>query len=313
MDAGTSRREFIRRTLFGAGLGGLLASVCAASNLAKTDSRLVDRRRLGRTGADVSILGLGLGAAFMERSLGTAHGLLESALAKGINYWDTARSYGPSEEIISPVLERNRNRVFLASKSDARDYEGFKRDLEQSLHVLGTNYIDLYQLHDLRQHELSNLSAIESGAVRAAREAKDQKTIRAFGITGHASAGLMVECIKRFDPDTVLTFFLATRPDNGRYEDELLPLARSRKIGVIGMKAIRYGRQAKLPATELLRYTLSLEGVHTVVVGLDRLSHLEEDAEVTTGFRSMKAADRYQLHKNAEGALAGFILPWEHP
>jgi len=54
-----------------------------------------------------------------------------------------------------------------------------------------------------------------------------------FGITGHASAGLMVECIKRFDPDTVLTFFLATRPDNGRYENELLPLARSRKIGVI--------------------------------------------------------------------------------
>jgi diketogulonate reductase-like aldo/keto reductase len=71
--------------------------------------------------------------------------------------------------MIAPVLELNRNRVFLASKSDARDYEGFKRDLEQSLEVLGTSYIDLYQLHDLRQHELGNLSAIESGAVRAAR------------------------------------------------------------------------------------------------------------------------------------------------
>ena len=158
------------------------------------------------------------------------------------------------------------------------------------------------------------MSAIESGAVRAAREAKDQKIIRAFGITGHASAGLMVECIKRFDPDTVLTFFLATRPDNGRYENELLPLARSRKIGVIGMKAIRYGRQAKLPATELLRYTLiSLDGVHTVVVGLDRLSHLDEDARVATGFRSMKAADRFQLHKNAEIALAEVVPPWEQP
>jgi len=266
-----------------------------------------------RTGADVSIPGLGLGAAFMEQSLGTAHGLLESALAKGINYWDTARSYGPSEEMISPVLERNRNRVFLASKSDARDYEGFKRDLEQSLHVLGTNYIDLYQLHDLRQHELSNLSAIESGAVRAAREAKDQKTIRAFGITGHASAGLMIECIKRFDPDTVLTIFLATRPDNGRYEDELLPLARSRKIGVIGMKAIRYGRQAKLSATELLRYTLSLDGVHTVIVGLDSFSHLNEDAGVATGFESMKGAARFRLHKNAASSLANVVAPWDQP
>jgi aryl-alcohol dehydrogenase-like predicted oxidoreductase len=212
---------------------GAIASLIsrAASPSAKAESRPVDRRQLGRTGADVSILGLGLGAAFMEQNLGTAHALLESALAKGINYWDTARSYGPSEGMIAPVLERNRNRVFLASKSDARDYDGFKRDLERSLQVLRTNYIDLYQVHDLRQHELAN-GAIESGAVCAAREAKDQRIIRAFGITGHASAGLMVGCIKRFDPDTVLTFFLATRPDNGRYENELLPLARSRKMGV---------------------------------------------------------------------------------
>jgi predicted aldo/keto reductase-like oxidoreductase len=79
------------------------------------------------------------------------------------------------------------------------------------------------------------------------------------------------------------------------------------------MKAIPYGRQAKLPATELLRYTLSRDGVHTVVVGLDRLSHLDEDAGVATGFRSMKAAERFQLYKNAESALAGVVPPWEHP
>ena len=285
----------------------------AASPSAKAESRLVDRRKLGRAGANVSILGLGLGAAFMEQSLGTAHALLESALAKGINYWDTARSYGPSEGMIAPVLERNRNRVFLASKSDARDYDGFKRDLERSLQVLRTNYIDLYQLHDLRQHELANLSAIESGAVRAAREAKDQKIIRAFGITGHASAGLMIEYIKRFDPDSVLTIFLATRPDKGRYEDELLPLARSRNIGLIGMKAIRYGRQAKLPATQLLRYALSLDGVHTVIVGLDSFSRLDEDAGVASGFRSMKAAARLQMHRNAASALADVVVPWDQP
>ena len=306
-----SRRDFIGRTLFGGAIAGLISRVASPS--AKAESRPVDRRKLGRTGTDVSILGLGLGAAFMEQSLGTAHALLESALAKGINYWDTARSYGPSEGMIAPVLERNRNRVFLASKSDGRDYDGFKRDLERSLQVLRTNYIDLYQLHDLRQHELANLSAIESGAVRAARQAKDQKIIRAFGITGHASAGLMIECIKRFDPDTVLTIFLATRPDQGRYEDELLPLARSRNIGVIGMKAIRYGRAAKLPATELLRYALSLDGVHTVIVGLDSFSRLDEDARMATGFRSMKGAARFQLHRNAAGALADVVAPWDQP
>jgi len=74
--------------------------------------------------------------------------------------------------MIAPVLVRNRNRVFLASKSDARDYEGFKRDLDRSLQVLRTDHIDLYNLHDMQPHESANLSAIESGAVRAAREAK---------------------------------------------------------------------------------------------------------------------------------------------
>jgi len=311
MRAGSSRRDFIRRTLLGGAIAGLISR--AASPSAKAESRPVDRRKLGRTGAEVSILGLGLGAAFMEQSVGTAHALLESALAKGINYWDTARSYGPSEAMIAPVLERNRSRVFLASKSDARDYDGFKRDLERSLQVLRTNYIDLYQLHDLRPDELASLSAIESGAVRAARDAKDQKIIRAFGITGHASAALMIECIKRFDPDTVLTIFLATRPEKGRYEDELLPLARSRNVGVIGMKAIRYGRQARLAPTELLRYTLSLDGVHTVIVGLDSRNRLDEDARVATDFRSMKEVDRFRLHRYVVSVLANVEAPWDQP
>ena len=245
-----------------------------------------------------------------ENRLDAGHALLESALAKGINYWDTARSYGASEGMIAPVLERNRSRVFLASKSDARDYDGFRRDLDQSLQVLRTSYIDLYQLHDLGAEELANLSAIEAGAVRAARAAKDQKMIRAFGVTGHSHHGILIDCMKRFDPDTVLTTFLATESGKGGY-DELLGLARARQTGVIAMKAIRYGRQAKLPATELLRYALSLNGVHTAIVGLDSLIHLNEDAAVTTGFRAMKAADQIEFHRNASRTLASVAAPWE--
>jgi uncharacterized protein len=246
-----------------------------------------------------------------ETKLEAGHALLESALALGINYWDTARSYGPSEGMIAPVLARNRNRVFLASKSDARDYDGFKRDLNRSLQILRTDYIDLYLLHDMRPRELGNLSAIESGAVRAAREAKDQKIIRSFGVTGHSGAGILIECMKRFDPDAVLTIFPATRPDQGRYEDELLPLARSRKIGVIAMKTIRYARQANLPAKELLRYALSLGGVHTVIVGLDSLGHLNENAAVASNFRPIKQAHRDELYQSARRALAGFLAPWD--
>jgi len=311
---GSSRRDFIRRALVGGAISGALSR--AVSSFAQSESGSVDRRRLGRVGVDVSILGLGLGGAFMEayeERLDAGHAMLESALAKGINYWDTARSYGPSEGMIAPVLARNRSRVFLASKSDSRDYDGFKRDLEESLRVLRTNYIDLYQLHDLRSSESANLSAIELGAVRAAREAKEQKTIRAFGITGHSGAGFLVECIKRFDPDTVLTVFLATRPENGRFENELLPLARSRQMGVIAMKTIRYGRPAGLPATELLRYTLSLGGVHTTIIGLDTPAHLAANVAVTSGFKAMKNAEREDFRGQARGALATVEQPWEDP
>ena len=148
MKAGSSRRDFICRGLFGAAITGLLSRV--ASTSAKTESRWVDRRQLGRIGTDVSILGLGLGAAFMdgyERNLDAGHAFLESALALGINCWDTARVTVPAKEWLLPVLSRN-----------------------------------------------------------------------------------------RFDPDAVLTIYPCTRPDKGRYEDELLPLARARKMGVIAMK-----------------------------------------------------------------------------
>jgi uncharacterized protein len=316
MEAGSSRRDFIRRTLLGALASRLLCAsgAYAASTSIMAEPRPVDRRRLGRIGAEVSILGLGLGSAFMEgfaSRLDAGHALLESALALGINYWDTARSYGPSEAMIAPVLARHRNRVFLASKTDARDYDGFRRDLERSLQVLRTDRLDLYQLHDLRPREWANLSALESGAVRAAREAKDQKLIGAFGITGHASAGMLIECIKRFDPDTVLTTFPCTRPDQGRFEDELLPLARAREMGVIAMKTIRYAREAKLPAKDLLRYALSLDGVTTAIVGLDSLGHLNENARVASSFQPLREGYRTELSESARRALAVVPAPWD--
>ncbi|MBV8813164.1 MAG: aldo/keto reductase [Verrucomicrobia bacterium] len=312
MKPGRSRRDFIRRTLFG---GAIAALVSRTSSMGADRTAQVDRRKLGRTGAEVSILGLGLGAAFMdafENRLEAGHALLESALARGINYWDTARGYGPSEGMIAPVLVRNRSRVFLASKSDSRDYEGFKRDLERSLQVLQTNYIDLYQLHDLGPQELNDLDAIEAGAIRAAREAKEQKLIRAFGVTGHSHRGILIACMRRFNPDTVLTTFLATESGKGAYE-ELLSVARAQQMGVIAMKTIRYGRRTNLPPPDLLRYALSLNGVHTAIVGLDSLNHLNEDAAVATGFRALKAANRYEFRQNASRALAGLVPPWEMP
>src|SRR6202045_267107 len=100
-----SRRDFIRRALFGGMIAGLISR--AAFTSAEIESRSVDRRRFGRFGADVSNLGVGLGPALMdafEHRLDAGHTWLELALARAINYWDTGRSSGPSEGMIDPVL-----------------------------------------------------------------------------------------------------------------------------------------------------------------------------------------------------------------
>lgn len=77
------------------------------------------------------------------------------------------------------------------------------------------------------------------------------------------------------------------------------------------MKTIRYGRGAGLVATALLRYALSLDGVNTVIVGLDSIRYLNENVAVASNFRSMKQGRRDELSKRADGALAGVLAPWD--
>jgi len=111
----------------------------------------------------------------------------------------------------------------------------------------------------------------------------------------------------------VLTTFPCTRPDQGRFEDELLPLARERGIPVIAMKCIRHARDADIRAPELIRYALSLDGICTAVVGLDSLAHLKENVEMARGFKPMAAQERAELHKHAVAALGSRPAPWDAP
>lgn len=308
-----SRRAFLGRGLLGAAAGLALPPTLLAANDA---SARTDRRKLGRIGAEVSILGLGLGSAFTNAHRAdpeAALALLEKALAHGVNYWDTATNYGPSQEILGPVVAKHRDEIFLVSKSGDRSYDGFKRELERSLELLRTDRIDLYHLHDFHPKRDADVAAIERGAVRAAREAKEQGIIGSFGVTGHSGAGILIEAIRRFEPDAVLTIFPATRPDKGRYEDELLPLARGKKMGVVAMKTVRHARDADLRGTDLIRYALSLEGVHTAIVGLDTAAHFSENVAMAAEFEPLPAAARTTLHEHAAGALAGLAAPWDRP
>lgn len=150
----------------------------------------------------------------------------------------------------------------------------------------------------------ADLDEIEGGALKAVTRLKDEKVIGHFGCSGHSGAGILMEAIRRFDPDAVLTTFPCTRNDEGRYEDELLPLARERKMGVIAMKMVRHARNADLNGSDLIRYALGLEGICCGIVGLDTETHLRENEAVGPRGKRIFAAPRDggpRSHSQAHG------------
>ncbi len=274
----------------------------------------VDRRPLGRIKTPVSIIGLGLGSAY-TRPWGDrteeGHALLNLALDHGVNYWDTARGYGPSERMIGPVVEKRRDEIFLVTKSRSRDYDGFLRDVETSLNELRTDRLDLLHIWNLPAN--ADLDQIENGAMRAVAKLKDEKVIGHFGISGHSGAEILIQAMRRFDPDAVLTVFPCTREDEGRYEDELLPLARERNMGTLAMKMVRHARNADLEGSDLIRYALSLDGIHCGVVGLDTEAHLRENLKMATDFKPLSGMESAALQRHATEILAHVPRPWERP
>ena len=316
----SDRRSFLKTLTATAGASAIGLQSARAGMPASSDPQ-VDRRKLGRTGAPVSILGLGLGGAFTQNVGGANHEetaanvsrLLNRALDLGVNYWDTARVYGKSEELIGPVVERRRKEIFLASKSRDRTYDGFMRDLERGLNLLKTDHLDIYFLHWLDPKADNDMDAIGKGAARAAMKAREEGIIKHFGVTGHDGATILMDAMKRWNPDAVLTIFPATRPDNGRYEDELLPLAIEMNIGIIAMKTVKQGIQADLKGSDLIRYALSLKGVSTAIVGYDTIEHLNMNAAMATNFSPLPREQMAAIHQRAASVLAGISAPWERP
>lgn len=306
-----SRRGFVATSV-----GGGLA-MAAGSAEAKTGTPKVDRRVFGRTGAEVSIYGLGLGSAFYK-PLGDkadeAAELLERALELGINYWDTAASYKNSEELIGPTLEKHRKEVFMVSKSSKNTYDDFMREFEGSLKKLRTDYIDLYLMHNWQPKKGDTSPKAREGAFKAVSKLKDQGVIKHHGVTGHSGADILIQCVKAFDPDALLTIFPANRPDDGKYEDELLPLCAERDMGVIAMKTVKHVKNSDEQPRELIRYALSLPGVRTAIVGTGDMDHLESNAKMATNFKSF---EKNQLKafadKVAMNIPSGLPQPWDLP
>ena len=214
--------------------------------------------------------------------------------------------------MIGGFVKQHRDDIFLVTKSGKRSYDGMKSDIELSLKNLQTDTIDLYHMHNLSDKN-ADLDEMEKGCLKALREAKEQGLIRHYGVTGHSGPDILMRAIERFDPDVLLTILPCTRPDEGRYETELLPLAKKRNMGVIAMKTVRHAREAALKGPDLVRYALSLDGVTSAIVGLDQQAHLDQNADMAAAFVQMTEDERHAMTTHVNRALAGLPPIWDMP
>ena len=182
----TTRRNFLMTSVTVA--GGIVGGAALQQNLTTTattpakDTTTVTppgtmpERVLGRTGVRVPIFGLG-GAGQTPLSWDGAErdavAIIERALELGIRYFDTAASYGPSEDYLGLVLPSHRSKLFLASKTDVKDRDGAWRELERSLKRLKTDYLDLWQLHHVSFREELDTIFGSGGAIQALEEARE--------------------------------------------------------------------------------------------------------------------------------------------
>jgi predicted aldo/keto reductase-like oxidoreductase len=256
-------------------------------------------RILGKTGQSVTILGLG-GEGIL-RTFGQdkdACALVNRALDLGITYCESARAYSGSEAYYGKALGERRKEIFLTSKSHNRDKTGALAHLHETLTNMKTDHLDLWQVHDVREEE--DIAEIfgPGGALEAFALAKQQGKTRFIGVTGHHDPSIIKRCIEQFDFDTVL---MPVNPAEQKYKsfiENVLPLARQKNMGIIGMKVYARGAVSGLPwytsMEPFLRFALS-QPVSNVVIGCDDIAQLEQNAAFTDSFEPMTPEEQQKL------------------
>jgi aryl-alcohol dehydrogenase-like predicted oxidoreductase len=267
---------------------------------------MIPKRRLGRTNADVTILGLG--GEGVLRTYGherEAYELINRAIDLGINYFDTAKAYAGCESYHGKALGERRKDIFLAGKSHARDKKGALAHLSDTLKTIKTDHLDLWQMHDMRTEADIDEVAARGGALEAFREAKEKGLVRFIGVTGHEDPLILRRCIEITDFDTVLMPVNPAEPQYLSFITDLLPYALQKDMGIIAMKVYFRGMVTQIPGVDSVepfyRFALS-HPVTTAIIGCDTIAQLEENVSCARSFVPQKEKEI--------GSLIDFIAPY---
>ncbi len=256
-------------------------------------SGTVPTRRLGRTGEEVSVIGLGGFHLGMEKlTESEASELVRTAIEQGVTFLDNSWGYhrGRSEERMGRALAGGwRERAFLMTKFDARDKRGALRQLDESLRRLQTDHLDLWQIHEVVYYNDPDLLSAPGGALEALDEARQAGKTRFLGFTGHKDPELHLETLDLFDFDAMQLPLNVMDHHFRSFEREVLPVLLERDLGVIGMKS--FGDRVILEsgvvdAREALDYVLNLP-VSTVVKGCESQEELQFAIDRARNFKGL--------------------------
>lgn len=314
------RRDFLKQAAVTAAVVATASQMNAA---AKTPANPIPRRTLGRTGEQLSIIGFG-GIVVMNETTGEASNIVAEAVDRGINYFDVAPSYGNAQERLGPALAPYRAKSFLACKTDGRMKDNARADLEESLRLLKTDHVDLYQFHALTK--MADLDRVlgPGGAMETMEAARKEGKIRFIGFSVH-SAETAVAAMDRYNFDTILfplNWVLFTQAGFG---PQILKKAQEKKMGILALKGMAktvwaadqkqnhpqpkcWYQPAAFPdeASLGLRWTLSHPITAALPPGDERYFRLAMD--VAQNFRPLGADEEQALLKGGQGVEPIFHL-----
>lgn len=311
----SDRRSFIRT------LAALTASMMVpyeqvkGAFLAPRDriGELLPLRTLGKTGAKVTMLGIG-GAHVGKSDEKVSQELIETAIEGGIRFFDNAESYnqGGSETKYGKYLvPKYRDVAFIMTKSTAKDGKTAQEHLDASLRRMKTDYVDLWQIHAIGSPEDVD-SRIQEGVLEVARKAKESGKARFIGFTGHTDFHAHQRMLERTDIlETCQMPINCFDPNYKSFINHVMPTLVERNMGILAMKTLSnggffggtrhfYGGDNPklvpdvLTVQEALHFVWSLP-VSVLITGPDHADMLREKIGLAKSFKKMKEADRIAL------------------
>ena len=282
------------------GTRGLAAALEPAHSVSTGE---IPRRPLGKTGVNVSALCFG-GAHWGGIEDETeAIRILHEAVDAGVTFLDNAweYNYGRSEELMGKALQGRRQQVFLMTKvcSHGRDKQVALQQLDESLRRLKTDYLDLWQIHEVSYDDDPDRHFAPGGAVDALLEAKRKGKVRFIGFTGHKHPDLHLRMLARDFPFDTCQMPLNVFDGTFRsFEQHVLPVLNQRGIAPIGMKSLSGNaepiKQGLVTPEEAIRYVLSLP-IASLVSGIDSRAVLKQNLDIVRRFTPMASAEREAL------------------